>query len=95
MVVLPALLPARVRVTPPSGPKPSTEGRLDVLTFKMVLADGSPANPPQFVSSEPRWDVGMRVMVGAEYKYRIAAIDYDEERGTVWTVELVRDGRAA
>ena len=67
-----------------------------MFTFKMVLADGSPADPPQFVSSEPRWDVGMRVMVGDEYKYCITRSEYDAERDqTTWTVELVYDERPA
>jgi hypothetical protein len=35
-----------------------------MFTFKMVLADGSPAEPPQFVSSEPNWKVGDGVRSG-------------------------------
>jgi hypothetical protein len=52
-----------------------------VFTFRMVLAGGSPAEPPQFVSSEPRWEVGMNVgmnvRVGAELKYRITRSDFN------------------
>jgi hypothetical protein len=56
-------------------------------------ADGTPADPPRFVSSIPTWSVGDPVIVGAEVRYRILDIAYDEPRDvTTWTVEPVRSG---
>lgn len=48
---------------------------------------------PQFVSAIPAWSVGDRVIVGAEARYRIVGIAYDEAHDeTTWTVEPVRSG---
>jgi hypothetical protein len=67
-----------------------------VTDLLVGLADRSPAEPPQFVSSEPRWDVGMPVMIRPGFMYRIVETSYDPEREqTTWVVELVRDDRAA
>jgi hypothetical protein len=63
------------------------------FTFTMRLTDGSPADPPTFVSAAPNWRVGDDVLVGAEVRYRIVAIDYDEVRDeSLWTVEPIRSG---
>ena len=56
----------------------------------MVLADGTPAEPPVFVSAVPNWRVGDEVIVGNAPRYRIVATDYDEARDeTTWTLEPV------
>ena len=34
------------------------------FTYRLVLEDGSPADPPTFVSSEPNWQVGDRIPRG-------------------------------
>jgi hypothetical protein len=60
-----------------------------MFTCPMRLADGTPADPPTFTSSEPNWRVGDRVIVGAEVRYRIVAIDHDE---VTWTVQPVHTG---
>jgi hypothetical protein len=63
-----------------------------MFTFRMVLADGTPADPPQFRSAVPNWSVGDAVMVGATRRYRIVATEYDEPSdATTWTVEPVSE----
>ena len=57
-----------------------------MFTFKMVLADGSPADPPQFVSSVPNWKVGDVAMIRPGFKYRIVRIDHNEPEQPVWRV---------
>jgi hypothetical protein len=60
------------------------------LTFRMILGDGTPADPPRFVSTVPNWQVGDPVMVRAERRHTITGISYDEARDeTTWTVEPV------
>jgi hypothetical protein len=64
-----------------------------MFSFRMVLADGSPADPPQFVSAVPTWNVGDRVVVCAQPRYRITATEYDERSDTTtWIVEPVPSG---
>ena len=46
------------------------ERRSNVFTFSMALADGTPADPPTFVSSIPSWSVGDEVIVGALRDHR-------------------------
>lgn len=61
-----------------------------MFTFSMQLADGSPADPPTFVSSMPNWNVGDNVMVGATPRYVITATEYDaDDDVTTWVVEPV------
>jgi hypothetical protein len=56
----------------------------------MVLADGTPADPPTFVSSVPNWNVGDKVIVGATARFVITATEYDaEDDVTTWTVAPV------
>jgi hypothetical protein len=67
-----------------------------MFTFQMRLLDGSPADPPQFVSAVPNWSVGDRVRVGTSERYVIVRTEYDEERDeTAWTVEPIRDEHSA
>jgi hypothetical protein len=48
-----------------------------MFTFEMRLPDGSSADPPTFVTSIPTWSVGDPVIVGAEVRYHILGIAYD------------------
>jgi hypothetical protein len=48
-----------------------------MFTFQMRLADGTPADPPTFVSSIPTWSAGDKVIVGATPRYVITATEYD------------------
>jgi hypothetical protein len=58
-----------------------------VFTFKMRLLDGSPADPPQFVSAVPDWHVGDAVRIGAEHRFTITGMSYDEGTDTTtWIV---------
>jgi hypothetical protein len=59
-----------------------------MFKYRMVHTDGTPADPPQFVSAIPDWRVGDDVRVGAEVRYRIVGIDAatDDVHG-VWIVD--------
>jgi hypothetical protein len=57
------------------------------FTFQMRLVDGSPADPPTFTSSVPKRGIGDLVRVGAEHRYTITGMSYDEGTGTTtWIV---------
>jgi hypothetical protein len=62
------------------------------FTYKLVLEDGTPAEPPKFVSSEPNWHVGAKVLIRPGTEYRIVAIDQAADWHAVWTVEHVPNG---
>jgi hypothetical protein len=64
-----------------------------MFTFAMRLLDGSPADPPQFVSAVPNWQVGDPVRIGTEHRYTITGMSYDEGTDTTtWIVMPVRNG---
>jgi hypothetical protein len=64
-----------------------------MFTFKMRLLDGSPADPPQFVSSQPTWRVGDPVRIGADVRFTITGMSYEEATDvTTWIVMPVQDG---
>jgi hypothetical protein len=59
----------------------------------MRLLDGTPADPPQFLSSEPNWRIGDAVRIGAAVRYTITGTSYDEQTDTTtWIVMPVRNG---
>lgn len=61
-----------------------------MFTHRMVYADGTPADPPTFTSSEPNWRVGDLVRVGADARLRIVRIDqHGENEPPTWTVAPV------
>jgi hypothetical protein len=72
-------------------PQP-TKGAV-MFTFKLIQPDGTPADPPTFVSSEPNWRVGNRVLIRPGFEYRIVGIEQppDDVHG-VWIVEPVPTG---
>jgi hypothetical protein len=62
-----------------------------MFKHRMVYADGTPANPPAFLSAVPNWRIGDRAMVRPGFECRIVRIDHDEAVDeVVWTVEPVR-----
>jgi hypothetical protein len=63
-----------------------------VFTFKTRLLDGTPAEPAQFVSSEPNWRIGDQVRIGADVRYTITGVSYDGQTDTTtWIVMPVRN----
>jgi hypothetical protein len=64
-----------------------------MFTFRMQLLDGTPADPPQLVSAVPNWSVGDPVRVGADVRFTITGVSYDEQTDTTtWIVIPVRNG---
>jgi hypothetical protein len=63
-----------------------------VFTFHMILTDGTPADPPQFVSSEPNWKAGDHILIRPGQELRILGIDQAKDVDAVWTVEPVPNG---
>lgn len=57
------------------------------FTYKLVLEDGTPADPPTFVSAVPTWREGDTVLIRPGVEFEIVAIDERAEaaHGT-WTV---------
>jgi hypothetical protein len=56
------------------------------FTYKLVLEDGTPAEPPKFVSSEPNWHAGDKVLIRPGFEFEIVAIDEAEDAHGTWTV---------
>jgi hypothetical protein len=48
-----------------------------MLTFQMRLVDGTPADPPTFVSAVPNWRIGDPVRIGGDVRYTITGMSYD------------------
>jgi hypothetical protein len=48
-------------------------------TFRLVLEDGAEADPATFVTGHWKWEPGDEVMVGAEPKYRIVDVIYEDD----------------
>jgi hypothetical protein len=58
-----------------------------VFRYLLRLADGEPVDPPQFLSSEPNWRVGDAVRIGADVRFTITGLSYDEATDvTTWIV---------
>jgi hypothetical protein len=60
-----------------------------MFTFRMILSDGTPADPPTFLSSEPNWHAGEKVMVTPRLAYRIVEVRSAEGVSGEWIVEKV------
>ena len=59
------------------------------FTYRLVLEDGTPADPPSFSTSVPTWREGDTFMVGPGREFRIIRIEprYDALADATWTVE--------
>jgi hypothetical protein len=57
------------------------------FTYELVLEDGTLADPRTFVSSEPNWREGDRVLIRPGFEFEIVAINESagDANGT-WTV---------
>ncbi len=60
-----------------------------MFTFRLILRDGAPADPPLFVSSVPNWNVGDTLIVTPSVVYRIVEVRSAEDVSGVWVVERV------
>jgi hypothetical protein len=58
----------------------------------MRLLDGSPADPPEFTSSDPNWRVGDPVRIGAGVRFTITGTSYDEATDVTTWIVPVRKG---
>jgi hypothetical protein len=59
-----------------------------VFTYRLVLKDGSPAEPPQFVTATPTWHEGDTFFTRPGRTFRILAInDSSDDCHAVWTVD--------
>lgn len=57
------------------------------FTYKLVLEDGTPADPPTFVTAVPTWRVGDKVLIRPGFEFEIVAIDeWTEDVSATWTV---------
>ena len=60
-----------------------------MFTYRLILKDGSPAEPPQFVTATPTWHEGDTFFTRPGRTFRILAInDTSHDCHAVWTVEL-------
>jgi hypothetical protein len=59
-----------------------------MFTFRLIQTDGTPADPPQFVTAVPNWHEGNTFLLRPGRVLRIVSIRSEEEE-TVWTVERV------
>jgi hypothetical protein len=82
----------RVRLDPPSGPKSDDKGGRMPFTFKLELADGTPATPPTFGAGLPDWQKGDVIFLGRDRMLRVLERrDAESEGGDdVLVVEPVR-----
>jgi hypothetical protein len=63
-----------------------------MFTFQLVLEDGTPADPPQFVTAVPNWAPGQAFLLHPGRVMRTLAIeaaDEEEQPHATWTVERV------
>jgi hypothetical protein len=57
------------------------------FTYKLVLEDGTPADPPTFTTAVPTWHAGDKVLIRPGFEFEIVAIDYRAEGAhATWTV---------
>lgn len=64
-----------------------------MFTYRMKLADGTPAEHPTFQTSQPDWKVGDKVLIRPGTAYRIVGMEAapDDVHG-IWFVEPVQKG---
>lgn len=63
-----------------------------MFTFRLLNLDGTPAEKPTFVSSEPNWRVGDKLLIRPGTEYRIVRIEAADDVHGVWIVEPVQNG---
>jgi hypothetical protein len=73
-------------------PTPRITRRRLSLLHSLRLLDGSPAEPAEFVSSEPNWRIGDPVRIGADVRYTITGISYDEQTDTTTWIVMPANG---
>ena len=72
-----------------AGPEPDTGTEAACSPIRLILKNGSPADPPQFVTGTPTWHEGDTFMSRPGRTFRILAInDTSDDCHAVWTVEL-------
>lgn len=56
------------------------------FTYKLVLEDGTPADPPTFVTVVPTWRVGDKVLIRPGFEFVIVSVETraEDAHGT-WT----------
>jgi len=60
-----------------------------LFTYRLVLEDGTPAEPPTFVSSRPDWHEGDKLLIRPGLEYRIVEARSAEDVSGVWVVQRV------
>lgn len=45
------------------------------FTYELLLEDGTPADPPTFLSTVPTWHVGDTVLIRPGFEFEIVAVD--------------------
>jgi hypothetical protein len=62
---------------------------MPAFQYRLILKDGTPADPPQFITATPQWREGDTFMSRPGRTFRILAInDSSDDVHAVWTVEL-------
>jgi hypothetical protein len=61
-----------------------------MFTFRLISSDGTPVDPPQFVSSVPSWRAGETVLIAPGNVYRIVETRPADDVAGEWVVEPVR-----
>jgi hypothetical protein len=80
-------------VVEPSGPKPRGDRMASTITFKLVTADGAPADPSTFDTVAPLWRPGDTIPLGARTLRVVEVRDgnVDVDRDAVLVVEDVSE----
>jgi hypothetical protein len=60
-----------------------------MFTYRLILVDGTPADPPHFVSSVPNWRAGETVLIAPGNVYRIVELRPADDAAGEWVVEPV------
>jgi hypothetical protein len=62
---------------------------MPAFQYRLLLEDGSPADPPVFTTATPQWREGDIFMIRPGRTFRILAIrDGADDSHAVWAVEL-------
>jgi hypothetical protein len=59
-----------------------------MFTFKLIQPDGTPADPPQFVTAVPNWSQGQTFLLRPGHVLRIVEMRPAEDAHGTWVVEL-------
>jgi hypothetical protein len=62
------------------------EGEPHAFTYKLVLEDGTPADPPKFVMAMPTWHKGATVVIRPGFEFEIVSMHERAEDHGIWTV---------